>query len=348
MAKCLDAIDKVLKLVLVGGCLMGHGLLLAQFGGQRSFEFLNLPSTARAAALGGVNITSGDQDSQMFLSNPALLDSTFHSHVGLTYQSLVADINYGTITYAHDFQDPGIWALGVQFLDYGEFQGFDASGSPTGTFTGSEFAFTLGYARPLGPISMGAGLKISAASIAGFNASLISLDIGGVFRHPQQDFSVAVTFKNVGVVLNDFTETSDSEMPFDVQLGVSFKPQHMPFRFSITGYNLGLLNEDLFDPTGRGEGQPAKPGTVDRIFRHMAIGTEILVSNNFNVRVGYNHLVRQEMRLAQTSGGAGFSFGFMLRVKRFELAYTRSIYHTGGGYDYFTLASDLNSFTSRK
>ena len=122
----------------------------------------------------------------------------------------------------------------------------------------------------------------------------------------------------------------------------------MPFRLSLAGYNLGLVNEKLFDPTGTGEGELTEVNGVDRVMRHLALGTEILVHNNFNLRFGYNHLVRKELRLAETSGGAGFSFGFLLRIKSFELAYTRSIYHTGGGYDYFTLVSDLNSFIKKR
>ncbi|MDH3709600.1 MAG: type IX secretion system protein PorQ [Cyclobacteriaceae bacterium] len=333
-------------------CILGLMLLVlparAQFGGQKSFQFLNLPANARTAGLGAVNVSSGQGDVQMYLNNPALLDSTLDHHVALTYQSLVADINYGSFSYVRDLGDPGIWGWSVQFLDYGEFQGFDPSGAPTGTFTGSELAFTMGYARPLGPITMGANFKLLFSGIAGFNASLVALDIGGAYKHPQSDLTVGLTFKNIGFVLSDFTETSDSEMPFDVQIGITFKPQYMPFRFTLTGYNLSFLNEDLFDPTGTGEGTPQELSSLDRIFRHIAIGTEILIHKNFNVRAGYNHLIRQELRLAETSGGAGFSFGFLLKIKRFELAYSRGIYHTGGGYDYFTLASDLNSFIKRK
>ena len=319
----------------------------AQFGGTKSFQFLNLPTTARTASLGGVNVSSWDEDGQMFLSNPALLDSTLDKHAGLTYQSLVADITYGTLTYVHD-DDTNLWGFGVQYLNYGDFQGFDPSGAPTGDFSGSEFALMLAYSRPLGVFRLGADLKLMSSALAGYDAAALLIDIGGVYRHPKHDLTAGLTFRNVGVLLSDYTETSESELPFDVQLGVTFKPTHMPFRFSLTGYNLSFINETLFDPTGTGEGTPVEVGTFDRIMRHLAFGTEVLIHKNFNLRVGYNHLLRQELRLRETSGGAGFSLGFLLRIKKFELAYTHSIYHTGGGYNYFTLVSDLNSFITKK
>ena len=337
-----------LSLGLCFGFLLMTNQLEAQLGGRKSFQFVNLPPTARAAALGGVNVTGWDQDVQMFLSNPALLDSLTDHHMGLTYQSLVADISYGTLSYVRDFSKKGIWGFGIQYLNYGDFQGFDPAGTPTGDFKGSEFMAVAAFAKPLGPIQLGADLKIVHSGLAGYSATALLMDIGGIFRHPEQDLTFGLTFRNLGVLLTDFTETSDSELPFDVQLGVTFKPRHMPFRLSLTGYNLGLANEKLFNPTGTGEGEESEVTGVDRIMRHMAVGAEVLVHSNFNLRFGYNHLVRQELRLAEASGGAGFSFGFLLRIRSFELAYTRSIYHTGGGYDYFTLVSDLNSFIKKR
>jgi len=339
---------KPIKLGLWFGMVLISNQLEAQFGGRKSFQFINLPTNARVAALGGVNVSAWDQDVQMYLSNPALLDSLTDHHAGITYQSLVADINYGTLSYVQQFREPGIWGFGIQYLSYGDFQGFDPAGIPTGSFTGSEFMVVAAYARPLGPIQLGADLKIMNSALAGYNATALLMDIGGIFRHPQQDLTFGLTFRNLGVLLSDFTETSDSEIPFDVQLGVTFKPRHMPFRLSLTGYNIGLVNEKLFDPTGTGEGIAVEVKGFNKVMRHLAIGTEVLIHRNFNLRFGYNHLLRQELRLAQTSGGAGLSFGFLLKIKSFELAYTRSIYHTGGGYDYFTLVSDLNSFIKKR
>ena len=187
-----------------------------------------------------------------------------------------------------------------------------------------------------------------SSALAGYNASALLLDLGGIFRHPEEDLTFGLTFRNIGVLLSDFSETSESELPFDVQLGMTYKPRHMPFRFSLTGYNLGLAGESSFNPTGTGEGEPQEATGFDKVMRHIALGMEILVHRNFNLRAGYNHLIRKELRLAETSGGAGLSFGFLLRIKKFELSYSRSIYHTGGGYDYFTLVSDLNSFITKK
>ena len=48
-------------------------------------------------------------------------------------------------------------------------------------------------------------------------------------------------------------------------------------------------------------------------------------------------MLRQELKLEDAAGGAGFSFGFMFKVKRFEFAYSRALYHVAGGSNTFQI-----------
>jgi len=59
-------------------------------------------------------------------------------------------------------------------------------------------------------------------------------------------------------------------------------------------------------------------------------------------------LIRQELRLQETSGGAGFSYGLLVKIKAFEMAYSRALYHVAGGTNYITLTSDLSKFIIKK
>ncbi len=77
-------------------------------------------------------------------------------------------------------------------------------------------------------------------------------------------------------------------------------------------------------------------------------GTEILLSKAFQVQLGYNHLVRQEMKLESRMAGAGLSFGAMLQIKAFGLAYSRAYHHAAGGVSYLTLISDFSSLLKKK
>jgi len=309
-----------------------------QLGGEKSFEFLNLPSHAKLAGLGGVNITAADPN--MFLSNPALISRDYDRHLAVNYLNYVADINLTSAVYSHDFDRLGLFSFGIQYLNYGEFQGFDASGLPTNDFNAKEFALTIGKSHSVGNFTMGANMKWVGSAIENQNASALLFDLGGAYIHPEKELTASLLIKNIGFRLADYTGTASSELPADLQVGLTFKPQYMPFRFSVTGYNL-FRDLDYLDDTGNSSFNE-DPGTFNKIFRRITIGTELIFSENFQLRAGYNHQIRQELRLEERPGGAGFSFGFMFRVKAFEFAYTYAPYHVAGAGNYFTVISNFS------
>ncbi|HSI90363.1 MAG TPA: hypothetical protein VK927_04560, partial [Adhaeribacter sp.] len=81
--------------------------------------------------------------------------------------------------------------------------------------------------------------------------------------------------------------------------------------------------------------------------RHFVVGGEFMFSPNFNVRFGYNHLRRRELRTENKAGGAGLSVGAMIRIKGFELDYSRAYYHVSGGANYFTVSTSLSRFLKK-
>ena len=52
--------------------------------------------------------------------------------------------------------------LGVNYINYGSFDGYDENGMSTGTFTGNEAALSFGHARQIGysDFYAGANLKL--------------------------------------------------------------------------------------------------------------------------------------------------------------------------------------------
>lgn len=327
-------------------CFSGGSNLWGQTGGTKGFLFLNNPPTARVAALSGVNITSQDEDVNMFLSNPALLHKDLHLHASINYIDYLADIQYTSLAYAHNFEKAGVWGIGLQYFDYGEFEGFDEAGNEAADFNARDFAAIISHSRTIGVFTLGANIKWAQSHIGSYTSSAVLIDIGGTYKHPEKNFTVGLTFKNAGFVVKEYVDGEDSDLPFDVQIGSTFKPEHMPFRFTVSAYNLSRGDITYYDPSL--PNNQDEPGIVDKVLRHVTIGTEVLLSKNFNLRFGYNHLVRKDLRLEETSGGAGFSMGLMFRIKAFELAYSRSFFHVAGGTNTFSLASDLSTFIKKK
>src|SRR6266542_4472354 len=82
-----------------------YSLLFSQTGGNNTYEFLNLSVPARVASLGGALISVKDNDLNLSFQNPALLDSTMHNNLSLSYIDYFTDIHYGYAAYARHYKN---------------------------------------------------------------------------------------------------------------------------------------------------------------------------------------------------------------------------------------------------
>ncbi len=323
--------------------ILSPSVLFAQLGGKHSFEFLNVPNNARLAALGGVNASLSDRDVNFFYSNPALVGDTLSQWASLNYQFYLADIGHAAFSYAHQFNKIGSMAFGVQHMGYGTLKGYDASGVEMGNFKSGETAFVVSKSHQVNNFRMGVNLKVVSSSIAGYHASAVMVDLGGAFIHPKKQLTVGLVMKNLGFLLSDYTETNKGKLPFDLQVGSTFKPEHMPFRFSLTAYNLTKTKAAYYNPLdGTGE-----PGTLDKVLRRFNFATEVLIHRNVNVLLSYNYRVHQELKLSTGGGGAGISFGFSARIKALELIISRSGFVGGSAGYSFTLSANTQKILKR-
>ncbi|NEM98223.1 type IX secretion system protein PorQ [Pontibacter burrus] len=335
-------------------CFLLSFPLAAQVGGQRAFTFLELPVSAKQAGLGGVNVSSFGHDVNMVTANPALLNPEMDRQLSLSYVSYLADIKQSNLAYAFNHQKLGRWAAAINYLNYGDFVQRDATGMEEGSFTVNDYTFSLSHARQAEAFTIGATARLAVSTIAGNKAVGLLADVGGLFKHPEKDFTVGLAFKNIGYQLKPFDGGERQVMPFDAQLGASYKPEHMPVRLSLTAHHLYQFDVVYLDPDAKGRldanGNEIKEekSIGDKIARHFVVGTEFIFSKNFQIRAGYNHLRRKELRLENASGGAGFSVGAMLRVRAFELNYSSAFYHPAGASHYVTISTDTGTILKRK
>ena len=345
----------MIRLLRAASCFLLLNLLsaalpaAAQVGGQRAFSFLNLPVGAKQAALGGANVSARDADGTMIFANPALLNGAMDGRLALGYVDYLADIKQSSAVYVFNTAHAGRVGVGLTYLSYGDFEQFDAAGNSMGAFSVNEYALSGSDAYTSGNFTLAGTLKLAVSGIAGNHSVAALADVGAIFKHPTQDFTVGLVVRNAGYQLSTYVGSGHEPMPLDVQLGATIKPEHMPLRLSLTAHHLQQLDLVYLDPNQRGQldanGNEVVPKKAlgDQIARHFAAGAELLLSKNFHLRAGYNHLQRRELRLANVSGGAGFSFGAMVRISGFQLDYTRATYHASGAANYFTVARSLSS-----
>lgn len=310
---------------------------------RNSFESLNLPGNATLSALGGINVSSTNQNVNFFQSNPALATDTTNGWGSASYLFYFAEIGMANFSYQHDFKTVGALSFGVQHLALGQIEGYDASGVAIGNFDSGETVLYLGKSHRINNFRLGANLKGAVSNVAGFRASALMVDLGGIFIHPHQDLNIGLAIKSIGFLLTEYSETSSTKLPFDIQAGVSFKPEHMPVRFSFTAHH--LTSPDLLYDNAAIESE--KPTTFDKLLAHLNIGTEVLVHKNARLLLGYNFLKYQELKLETAGRGSGFSFGILARVKSMEMSVSRVGYVTGGSYQVSISANLKKIVTSR-
>ena len=325
--------------------LFSYTLIRAQIGGRSSFQFLHVPVDTRLTALGGINVALSDWDVNQFFSNPAALNVEMNSQISFRHAFFYAGIHYNNLAYAHEVGNTGTWGFGVKHVNYGHIEAYDPAGNSIGEVRSGEVAIITGNAQQVGNFRIGINFKLLFSNIAGYHATALLFDIGGMYVHPSADFRVGMNICNAGIVLNDYENSSESTVPFDLQIAASYKPEHMPVRFSVSAYNLykgDLLYYNL------GNGMDDQPTTFEKVFSHFNFGTEILVSKNVHLRAGYNYLIRRQLKLEQKTGGAGFSYGIMIKVKQFEFSYSRAIYHAAGGINTAGLSVAMDSLYHKK
>jgi hypothetical protein len=342
-------------LVLLLALAVGSSLS-AQIGGRHVYSFLDLAPAGRLAALGGVNLTTYDHDLNFAYQNPALVNDSMHQQLSFSITNYLSDITYGYAGYAHSFEGIGDFHAGVQYLSYGKMQAADEYGNVTGQFGSKDIALVVGGSRMFDQFRGGVNLKLLNSSISGYQSHWgVGMDVGGLYVSESGLFTAAMVFRNMGFNLTRYNlpEELRSPLPFDAQMGVSAKLKHMPLRFSATVTNLTRPNLIYVDPNPVIEydlsGNPIEPKKqfADKLFRHFVFGGEFLITRNFNLRAGYNHLRRAELRSANRGGVSGFSFGAGIKISKFRFDYGFSSFHAIGGTHNFTISTNLGEYKKK-
>ncbi len=340
---------RLLLLILVMIPLAGR----AQIGGTQDFSYLHFIKYAKIEALGGELISDRGKDVNSFWNNPASQTDERSQWASFSFFPFYSGVNNYLVSFSVEEKHTGVWSGGLSYTDYGSFQGKDDAGNDLGEFSANSFFTGISYLYPLEPFSVGATIKLAGSRIQDYSQTGIFLDIGGQFSHPDKDWVIGLTIQNVGFAISRFDEGQGFTPPIDIQLGTSFKPEHMPFRFSVTLHSLYQYDIVYLDPNSSSgldpSGNPTteEKSTFDKIASHFVLGGEFVFSPKFNLRLGYNHLRRTELRIEERSALSGFSFGFMARIKSFSFEYTRSYYHISGGRNLFTIQLNLNPLLSK-
>jgi hypothetical protein len=333
------------------------GISFAQVGGKYTYEFLNLTNSARAASLGGMLVSTPDNDPNTPFHNPSMLNPEMDNNIVFNYVSYLSDINFGYFSFAKNFTNIGNFATGIHYINYGNFISADPAGTITGNFTASEYAFNIIYSRVLpfdSLFNIGINLKPVISNFERYSSFGLAADIGINYTNKEKLFSAGLVFKNIGFQFKPYYPGASEPLPFEIQAGLYQKLKHAPFRFMMTIRHLERFklapatenNPVNSDGTGFDTEKQKSDFEIfgDNLMRHFILGIELNFIKPIFLQFSYNYQRRQEMKLASYGGMTGFSWGFGIHLSKFQLSYGHATYHAAGASNYFSLAVNLNKF----
>ncbi|MBW7847552.1 MAG: type IX secretion system protein PorQ [Bacteroidales bacterium] len=326
----------------------------AQPGGRGTYDFLNVPLSPRLAALGGVTAPIDDNDIQLSLYNPALITPEMHNQLSLAYVDYYTDLKFSNIAYGRELGKAGNFVGSVQYYNYGHFDYADEAGNRSGTFGASDYAINLGWGRRLdSSFSIGANAKLAASQYENYNSFGLAVDVAGTYLS-RSGWLFSLSARNIGSEIKSYLPGQASAMPFSMQLGLSKRLDHVPFRLMIVYDHLqkwDLTYDDPIDLKGRIDpitGVKSQTKGVekfaDQLMRHFIVGGEFYIGKNLSLRGSYNYKRRQEMQIPDKLAMVGFAWGIGLKVSKFQINYARSTFHVVGSPNYISISTDLDSF----
>ena len=300
-----------LRLCLTVFMLLAPFSTLSAQESQTAYNFLRLPVSAHAAALGGDNISLVEDDATLIFQNPALINDVSDRTINLNFMTYMEGAKTASAAFLKAAGERGTWGVTAQYMDYGSMKETTADNQELGTFSARDIAIggTFAYALT-NELSGGVTAKFITSYIGSYNSLALGVDLGINYYHEDYDLSLSAVARNLGGQFKAYKDDFD-RIPLDLQIGATKRIGHSPLRVSATMSRLNDWSE------GFG--------------RHFAIGADVLLGQSIYVAAGYNFRRASEMKISDAEGssahGAGLSIGAGLSLERFKLHVAYAKYH---------------------
>ena len=319
-----------MKKYLIFALFAVSGMQLKAQESQTVFNFLRLPVSSHAAALGGENISLIEDDASLVMHNPALLQSVSDHTVSLGYMNYMSGCNVFSAGFDHILAEKATAAVNIQYADYGK----QKHALEDGTLAGDEFkssdlalSATLSYTL-LPKLVGGVTARFIYSNLCGYHSTAVGVDLGLNYYDDVHDFSASVVAKNLGGQLSAYNDDYE-KMPADLQVGLTKRLIETPIRLSLTASDLTHWDYSFL--------------------RHLTVGADLIFSDQIYVGVGYSLRRAHEMTVvnssdddSESSHGAGFSIGAGINLESFKVNVSYGKYHVSSSALMVNLSFPLN------
>ena len=279
---------------------------------NNAYGFLSVPSSARIYGLGGMNISTVEDNLNVTDQNPALLGPEMGGWLDVNYMRYIGDSNFAGVSFGRASGAHGAWKASLQYFGYGSIDETLPDGSTVGSFSPKDLSLSGSYGHDLSSrLRIGATVKFLYSNYDQYTAWAVSTDLGINYYDPDRDLSVSVVGANLGGQLKRFDNTSEG-LPTDLRVGMTRGIGNLPLRWSVTAYNLTRWH--------RGN---------RHLFKHLVFGVDCAPTDKFYISMGYNYKVRSDMSSYKRSLLSGFSAGAGISLSRINVGVAIAQPHSG-------------------
>ena len=289
-------------------------------GAGTAFQFLQLPASSHAAALGGDNITIAEDDAELSYHNPALLTNASDRTLSLNYMNYLNRTNTMGAGYAMEVGERSMLGFKAQYLDFGKMKNSDVDGNVLGDFSAKDMVLMGTYCfdftdRWTGGVSG----KFIYSNYEQVYSLALGVDLGVNYYDAEHGFSLSAVARNLGGQVKSFDETHEL-LPFNLLVGVSKNLAHAPVRLSLTLTDLHKWRaEDFYNSSDA--------SWSALLLKHFILGADIFPTRNTYLSVGYNFLLHSELKNHAKRSLEGFSLGAGLQVRSIKVGISYGNYH---------------------
>lgn len=337
-----------MRIYIYLGLLFFSPLTYSQIGGRYTYQFLNLVSSPRQAALGGKYVTGYNMDPTSAMLNPATINAEMENQLAVNYVNYITDINYGSVAYAKKLgKKERVFHAGVTYINYGKFDGFDELGEETSSFGASEVAISFGYAYtiPNSKFHTGVNAKLISSKLEEYSSIGGAFDLGIIYHNPETKFDFGFVIRNLGMQFTTYADTKE-KLPLSIDAGFAQTLTGVPIRWNFTLENIQVWKTAFRNPTRdvtdlEGNVKEDNPSFLNNTLRHIVLGIELFPEKGFNLRLGYNFRRSEELKVKDQRSFAGLSGGFSLRIGKFKFAYSYARYNSAASTNTFGINVNL-------
>ncbi|MBR1379484.1 MAG: type IX secretion system protein PorQ [Bacteroidaceae bacterium] len=276
--------------------------------GDTGYQFLQVPTSAHSAALGGVNVSIIEDDPTLMFTNPALLANVSDKTLNLNFTSYISSTSKLSAAFAKQAGERGTWAVAAMLLNYGTMTETNENFEELGEFSAKDISVQGGYTYLFSDRwSGGVQGKVIMSNYGEFKSTALGVDLGINYYDVDHGLSFSLVGQNLGGQVKALYEKNE-KLPFNLVAGISKDLANAPIRLSLTFDNITDWDEK-------------KP------INHLTFGADIFPSSTTWVAVGYNPRRGNEMKIGDSKHWAGLSLGAGLTLKKLKVGLAWGKYH---------------------